>query len=91
MNVSLREASIIGMIKSYENNFECWDPVSACNINPVGEPRRCYLYHLEAMIILELVSASSWLRDVVRKRRSFKMTQNTFDKIWRRLPVALEY
>ena len=30
-------------------------------------------------------------RDVVRKRRSFKMTQNTFDKIWRRLPVALEY
>ena len=36
MNVSLREASIIGMIKSYENNFECWDPVSACNIYPVG-------------------------------------------------------
>ena len=31
------------------------------------------------------------IRDVVRKRRSFKMTQNTFDKIWRRLPVALEY
>ena len=29
--------------------------------------------------------------DVVRKRRSFKMTQNTFDKIRRRLPVALEY
>ena len=44
MNVSLREASIIGMIKSYENNFECWDPVSACNINPVGERRDGVIY-----------------------------------------------
>ena len=30
-------------------------------------------------------------RYLVRKRHSFKMTQNTFDKMWRRLPVALEY
>ena len=32
-------------------------------------------------------------RYFVRKRHRLKMTQdeNTFDKMWRRLPVALEY
>ena len=47
MNVSLREASIIGMIKSYENNFECWDPVSACNISSVGRQDNVIYISLE--------------------------------------------
>ena len=30
-------------------------------------------------------------RYIARKRRRFKTTQNTFDKMWRRLPADLEY
>ena len=59
------------------------------------EVKRCLIMHERNASYISHVLFKSQvdavLRDVVRKRRSFKMTQNTFDKIWRRLPVALEY